>query len=178
MLDHLLDDGRLVFEGISGTSAGALNAVMVADGLARGGRDEALKRLADFWRAVSIDGSLPLLQRKVVEQLVVHSARRHADAGLARHGPEYFSPYDFNPLNINPLEDLFERFVDFEAVRAFSELQLFISATNVLTGRLRIFSREKITAEAVMASACLPRCSAPSRSTACLIGTAAISPIR
>ena len=55
----------------------------------------------------------------------------------------YFSPYDFNPLNINPLKELFERFVDFEALRAFSDLQLFISATNVQTGRVRIFSREK-----------------------------------
>jgi NTE family protein len=69
---------------------------------------------------------------------------------------KYFSPYDFNPLNINPLKDLFERFVDFDAVRAFSDLQLFISATNVQTGRVRIFSRERITAEALMASACLP----------------------
>ena len=69
---------------------------------------------------------------------------------------KYFSPYDFNPLNINPLKDLFERFVDFDAVRAFSDLQLFISATNVQTGRVRIFSREKITAGSLMASACLP----------------------
>ena len=68
----------------------------------------------------------------------------------------YFSPYDFNPLNINPLKDLFERFVDFDVVRGFSDLQLFISATNVQTGRVRIFSREKITADALMASACLP----------------------
>ena len=57
----------------------------------------------------------------------------------------YFSPYDFNPLNINPLKDLFERFVDFEALRTTSDLQLFISATNVQTGRVRIFSRDKIT---------------------------------
>jgi NTE family protein len=69
---------------------------------------------------------------------------------------KYFSPYDFNPLNINPLKDLFERFVDFDAVRGFTDLQLFISATNVQTGRVRIFSRDKITAAAVMASACLP----------------------
>jgi NTE family protein len=68
----------------------------------------------------------------------------------------YFSPYDVNPLNINPLKDLFERFVDFERLRAFSDLQIFISATNVQTGRVRIFPREKITADAVMASACLP----------------------
>jgi NTE family protein len=68
----------------------------------------------------------------------------------------YFSPYDFNPLNINPLKDVVERFVDFKAVQSFADIQLFISATNVQTGRVRIFPREKVTADAVMASACLP----------------------
>ena len=63
VLEHLLDDGRLIIEGMSGTSAGALNAVMFTDGMARGGPAEAKKRLADFWRAVSIDGQLPLMQR-------------------------------------------------------------------------------------------------------------------
>ena len=68
----------------------------------------------------------------------------------------FFSPYDVNPLNINPLKDVIERFVDFDALRKCEDLQLFISATNVHTGRLHIFPREKITADAVMASACLP----------------------
>ena len=66
VLDQLLDDGRLEIEGISGASAGAVNAIMLADGLARGGPDEARQRLADFWRAVSLDGHLPDLQRGVV----------------------------------------------------------------------------------------------------------------
>ena len=68
----------------------------------------------------------------------------------------YLSPYDLNPLNINPLKDLIERFVDFEAIRSFTELDLFISATNVHSGRLRVFTREEITADVVMASAALP----------------------
>jgi len=69
VLDYLLEDSRLVIEGLSGTSAGALNAVVCVDGLARGGPQEARKRLADFWRAVSIDGELPLMQRQIVERL-------------------------------------------------------------------------------------------------------------
>ena len=69
VLDYILEDGRLVIEGLSGASAGALNAVMCVDGLARGGPQEARKRLADFWRAVSSDGELPLLQRRIVERL-------------------------------------------------------------------------------------------------------------
>src|SRR5262249_44425861 len=69
---------------------------------------------------------------------------------------QFVSPYDVNPLNINPLKDLIERFVDFDAIRAHTALQLFISATNVQTGRLRVFGRESISADVVMASACLP----------------------
>ena len=157
VLEQILADGRLAIDGISGTSAGAVNAVMLADGMARGGRDEAIKRLADFWRAVSNNGSLPAMQRAVVERLTsfIPLEGTPMQAWLDTLA-KYFSPYDFNPLNINPLKDLFERFVDFDAVRAYSDLQLFISATNVQTGRVRIFSREKITAEALMASACLP----------------------
>jgi NTE family protein len=157
VLEQLLTDGRLAFEGISGTSAGAVNAVMLADGLTRGGTEEAQKRLGDFWRAVSNNGNLPPLQRAAVERFLsfVPLEGTPFQAWLDMMA-KYFSPYDFNPLNINPLKDLFERFVDFEALRTTSNLQLFISATNVQTGRVRIFSREKITAEALMASACLP----------------------
>src|SRR5499427_826585 len=147
VLDHLLDDGRLTVEGISGASAGAVNAVMLADGLARGGPAEARKRLADFWRAASIDGSLPTLQRQVVDRLFSFlpyegtPVTAWVDA-LSR----FWSPYDLNPLNINPLRELIERFVDFEAIRACQDFQIFISATNVQTGRLRVFSRDKLSA--------------------------------
>src|SRR6516165_6616614 len=139
VLDQILDDGRLAIEGISGASAGAVNAVMLADGLARGGPEEAKKRLADFWRAASLGGELPPLQRAVVERLFSFLPLEGSPVAawfdaLAR----YLSPYDLNPLNINPLKELIERFVDFDAVRN-SQLALFVSATNVHTGRLRIF---------------------------------------
>jgi NTE family protein len=157
VLDYLLEDGRLAIEGISGTSAGAVGAVLLADGLARGGPAAARQRLADFWRAVSLDGALPPLERQIIERLL--SFVPGADSpvqvwfdAMAR----YFSPYDFNPLNINPLREVIARFVDFEAVRGHTALSLYVSATNVRTGRLRIFPREKITADVVMASACLP----------------------
>ncbi len=157
VLEHLLSDERLTFEGISGTSSGAVNAVMFADGMARGGRAEAQKRLTDLWRAISSTGDLPPLQRAVVERLLAFTPLEGTPVqAWFDMMSRYFSPYDFNPLNINPLKDLIERFVDFAALRAFSELQVFVSATNVQTGRVRIFSREKITADAVMASACLP----------------------
>jgi len=157
VLEHLLSDERLVVEGVSGTSAGAVNAVMLADGLVRGGRDEAQRRLADFWRAVSSSGNLPSLQRAVTERLLSFTPLEGTPVQAWFDAvSRYFSPYDVNPLNINPLKDLIERFVDFEALRACTDLQIFISATNVQTGRVRVFSRDKITADAVMASACLP----------------------
>jgi NTE family protein len=156
VLDELLNDERIEIEGMSGTSAGAINAIMVADGLARGGREEARKRLADFWRAASRDGDMSKLNRAISERLfslipiAVTPFQPWFDA-MSR----MLSPYDLNPLNINPLNDLIVRFVDFDAVRA-SGIPLFIAATNVHTGRLRVFPREKINAEAVMASAALP----------------------
>ena len=99
-LDHLLSDERVDIEGISGTSAGAINAVMLADGLARGGPEEARKRLAEFWRAASRDGNLTDLQRVVMDRLLSFvpyegSAVQAWFDAVSR----YMSPYDLNPLN-------------------------------------------------------------------------------
>jgi NTE family protein len=157
VLDQLLADGRLEIEGISGASAGAINAVMLTDGLARGGPEEARKRLAEFWRAASDGTNLPPLQRGALERLFsilpVDGSPLQTWFDAWAHS---LSPYEFNPLNINPLKELIERFVDFDAIRACASPQLFVSATNVHTGRLRVFRREDLTADVIMASACLP----------------------
>jgi NTE family protein len=100
---------------------------------------------------------VPAMQREVLQRLLSFTPLEGTPVQAWFNAvSKYFSPYDVNPLNINPLKDLIEHFVDFEALRACRDLQIFISATNVQTGRVRIFSREKITADAVMASACLP----------------------
>jgi NTE family protein len=157
VLDYLLEDGRLEIEGISGASAGAVNAVMLADGLCRGGPEEARKRLADFWRAISLGGNLPELQRKAIDRLFSFLPLEDSPMAFWFDAvSRYLSPYDLNPLNINPLRDLIEGFVDFDAIRSCPNPQLFISATNVHTGRLRIFPHEKLSADVVLASACLP----------------------
>ena len=157
VLDHILEDDRIEIDGITGASAGAVNAVLLADGLVRGGREEARKRLADFWRAASLGGDLPELKRKAIDRLFSFMPLEGSPMGIwFKALSQYLSPYDFNPLNINPLKDLLERFVDFDAIRKSDAPQLFVTATNVNTGRLRIFSRDKITAEAIVASACLP----------------------
>jgi NTE family protein len=156
VLDHLLADGRIAVDGISGASAGAVNAVMLADGLARGGPEAARQRLADFWRAASFGGSLPELQRETIERLFAFMPRQSSPVPWLGTLTRYWSPYELNPLNINPLKGLIERFVDFAEVRADVSRELFVTATNVQSGEPRVFSRSEMTAEAVMASACLP----------------------
>lgn len=153
--DQLLGDERIEIVGLSGASAGAMNAVMIADGLARGGREEARRRLADFWRAASTGGHLPPVQRVVTDRLFSMLPLAAPLHDWLHTMTRYFSPYDLNPLNINPLKVLIDRFVDFEAVRN-SGVALFISTTNVHSGRMRIFRRETINADVVMASAALP----------------------
>jgi NTE family protein len=157
VLEGLMEDDRIEFEGISGTSAGAMNAVIVADGIAQGGPKEATKRLAKFWRAVSSDGELPTMQREVIDRLFTFLPLEGSPTQMWFDAlSRFWSPYDLNPLNINPLKDVVDRFVDFDALRVCPGPPLFVSATNVYTGRIRVFPRDKITVDVVMASACLP----------------------
>ena len=141
VLDHLLEDGRIEIEGITGASAGAVNAIMLADGLARGGPEEARRRLADFWRATSLRGNLPDAQRKAVDRLFWFLPFEDSPLGIwFKAVSHYLSPYDFNPLNINPLKELIERFVDFEAVRKCQSNHKYSSRRPTCTQyRLRFF---------------------------------------
>lgn len=157
VLDRLLQEPQLRIQGVSGTSAGAMNAVVLADGLEAGGPEAAREALARFWRAVSDAALASPIQRSVWDRL-------SGQWSLAR-SPGYvwfdqlsrlFSPYELNPLNLNPLRDLVARQVDFDRVNRCSAVDLFVTATNVRTGRPRIFRRGEITVDAVMASACLP----------------------
>ena len=157
VLDRLLEDGRLHIEAISGTSAGAMNAVVVADGIMRGGDDGARESLHRFWKEVSEAGRGSPIQRSPINVFM-------GDWSLD-NSPGYLfldlftrlaSPYDLNPMNINPLRDVLDGVVDFDLVRSCDKMQLFISATNVETGRVKVFDRGALTADMVMASACLP----------------------
>jgi NTE family protein len=158
VLDQLIEDGRLRFEAISGTSAGAMNAVVLADGWIEGGPDGARKGLDTFWRSISTDGKLSLAQRTVLDSFF--SSAPLSGLGIGEFWLGFFkqsaSPYDFNPLNFNPLKDVLEREINFERVRACKEFRLFIAATNVETGKARVFEGKELTADHVMASACLP----------------------
>jgi NTE family protein len=157
VLDHLLEDGRLAIGSISGGSAGAINAVMLADGLIRGGSEGGRARLAEFWKAASFDGNLPTAQRAALDRILSYLPSTGSPfQAWINAWSRYLSPYDINPLNINPLKELIERFVDFNAIRSYPNLEIFVSATNVHTGKVRVFRRPEVTADAVMASAALP----------------------
>ncbi len=157
VLDRLLTEDRIAIEGISGTSAGAMNAVVVADGLVSGGREAAREALARFWRAVSDAGRASPIQRTWLDQMLGRWSLDFSPGFIAMDLlSRLVSPYDTNPLNINPLRDLVASIVDFERVNRCDTLKLFVSATNVRTGRPYVFKAPHITVDAVMASACLP----------------------
>jgi NTE family protein len=160
VLDALLEDERLDFEAISGTSAGAMNAVVLADGLMRNGSEGARDRLGAFWRRVSQEGSgtTGAAAQIVQSMLGFWHMQGFSPFGIFEQFANFLpSPYRTNPLNINPLRDLINRLVDFDNVRANDGFKLFISATNVRTGKIKVFSGAEVTSDAVMASACLPR---------------------
>ena len=157
VLDYLLEDGRLEIAAISGTSAGAMNAVAVADGITRAGPEAAREALHRFWKAMSRAARFSPVRRTPIDRFMGNwsldwSPGYHAMDALTRMA----SPYQLNPTNMNPLRDILEASVDFEAVRACDAFELFVSATNVETGRVKVFPRHGLTPDMVMASACLP----------------------
>lgn len=157
VLDALLEDGRIAFEGVSGTSAGAMNAVVLADGFARDGRDGARESLEKFWRSVSRVAHASPLQRSPVNVFFGDWNLDTSPTFMAFDlMSRLVSPYEFNPLNINPLRDLVAENVDFERLHKSGDMSLFISATNVHTGKVKVFNGAEVTVDSVMASACLP----------------------
>jgi len=157
VLDRLLEDGRIYIEAISGTSAGAMNAVIVADGLMRAGEDGARESLARFWKGVSDAARLSPIQRGPIDVFMGNWSLDNSPSFiLSDLLNRITSPYDVNPFNLNPLKDLLEREVDFDLVRSCDKIKIFVSATNVETGRVKVFNRHELTCEMVMASACLP----------------------
>lgn len=161
VLDALLEDGRVDFEGVCGTSAGAMNAVVLAHGWLRNGRDGARDALARFWDDIAAEGAIWSPVRPPADALAWFGV--DAGTGVAMtHAiletwTRLFSPYQFNPWDFNPLRRILERHVDFEALAAPRCQKLFICATNVRTGKVRIFANEEVSVDALLASACLPQ---------------------
>ena len=159
VLDRLCEDGRLAIDGLSATSAGAMNAVVFAYHNMRGGYDGARQGLEEFWRGVSEAGRLYNPVRQMPWESMIFGWRA-LDESLAYHWFEAFtrlySPYQFNPLDFNPLAGLLSTHVDFEQLHRCQTTRLFIAATNVRSNRLKIFHNDEVSCEAVLASACLP----------------------
>ena len=157
VLDCLLEDGRFEIDGISGTSAGAMNAVCMADGYHAGGPARAREQLATFWKAIgSASRFSPPTRTPIDAWLGIWPTYNSPGHTFVEMMSRIYSPYDFNPLDINPLRTIVEENVNFENVQACDALHLFIAATNVWNGKVRIFERDEITCAAVMASSCLP----------------------
>ena len=152
VLDALLEDGRLRLDGVSGTSAGAMNAVMLAQGLMVGGNEGAREALRAFWTAVA--GSSPF--EVAVPSPDGKGVQLAPAMRLMLQWTHYFSPDQLNPFDLNPLRDILLKQVDFERLRAESPVKLFIATTNANTGKLRLFRNPELHADAVLASACLP----------------------
>ena len=156
VLDRLLEEPWLRIDAISGTSAGAMNAAVLADGWAEGGASGARAALDAYWERVARAAVFSPLQRTPLDRLL---GRWSLDSSPAFIGfdlmARLFSPYDLNPRGFNPLETILHESIDFVRL-ARSPIKLFITATNVRTGRGHIFRNAEITPDVLMASACLP----------------------
>jgi len=149
VLDRLLEEEKLSFGWISATSAGAVNAVALASGLASGGREGARAKLREVWEAVHKAGVPDLLR---LNPFLAGLSNSNAFAHVA----SFLSPYDFNPLGYDPLRTLLTDTIDFDGIRKHAPVELLIAATEVATGRPRLFRRAEMSVEAVLASSCLP----------------------
>jgi len=158
VLDRLLEDERIGIDGISATSAGAMNAAVLASGFALGGRAGARRALDQFWVAIAQAAAFSPLQPTLFDRLI---GNRSLDASpafmLFNSMIRLFSPYQLNPFNYNPVRTVLESTIDFPALaHAVCPIKLFISATNVRTGKIRVFTNDELGPDQLLASACLP----------------------
>jgi NTE family protein len=156
VLDRLLEEPWLKIDGISGTSAGAMNAAVLADGHVTGGAEGARAALERFWCSVSRAALLSPLQRTPLDVLLGRWTLDYSPAFVAMDiASRLFSPYDLNPGGANPLRAILADIVDFDRL-AQASIKLFVTATNVRTGRGRVFRNAELNPDVLLASACLP----------------------
>ncbi|HIP80531.1 MAG TPA: patatin-like phospholipase family protein [Kiloniellaceae bacterium] len=157
VLDRLLEDDGIAIEGVTGASAGAVNGAVMAYGLSVGGREGARDLLRAVWRRVSEIAALTMMQPSPLDRMTGLGGMDYAPGyWMLDTLSRVFSPYQFNFFDINPLRDTIHEHVDFEKLRHCKTVRLYVSATNVRRGRIKIFELEEMSLDAVMASACLP----------------------
>jgi len=157
VLDRLFEEERLEIDGIVGTSAGAMNATVTAYGWARNEHAGAREALAEFWELISKSAKTGPLQPSFLDKMagngnLDYSPGYHFFDALSR----MMSPYQLNPTNANPLRDVLSEVIDFDFMHRESKVRLFICASNVMTGRHKVFTEKEVSVDAVLASACLP----------------------
>ncbi len=158
VLDRLLDDERVKIDGISATSAGAMNGAVLVYGMMMGGREGARALLREFWQRIAKSGQFSIFQPTPFDKFL---GNHNLDHSLAYQmfdiWTRIFSPYQFNPGNNNPLRDILEELINFERLKhATSSIKLFVNTTNVRTGKIRVFKQKEMSVEALLASSCLP----------------------
>lgn len=152
VLDTLIKDApQIEFEGLSGSSAGAMNAVVLTDGWMKNGREGAIQGLADFWTAIGRHVPASATQGEG-ESITLTRASK-----LFANWVGNFSPSQLNPLDLNPLRDQLKSQIDFAGLRKHSPFKLFVGTTHANTGKLRLFRESELTADVLLASACLPK---------------------
>lgn len=157
VLDKLLTYDNLEIESITATSAGAMNAVVIAQGLLEGGRERARNLLHGFWHKVSTAASMLPFKPTMVEKIMGAGDIGFSPSFIALdYMMRMFSPYQLNLFDINPLRSIVDETVDFAALRKNKQIKLFVNATNVRTGKPKVFKTEEMTLDMIMASACLP----------------------
>ena len=156
VLDHLLEEPWLGIDGISGTSAGAMNAAVLVDGYAEGGAAGARTALENFWRRVSEAARFSPLRRGPLDVILGRWTLNSSPIYVAMDlMSRLVSPYDLNPMGKNPLREILAETINFERL-ARAPMKLFITATNVRTGRGHVFKNSAVTPDVLLASACLP----------------------
>lgn len=157
VIDRLLEDDRLEVDGIVGTSAGAMNAAVTAYGLAAGGPAMARAKLQEFWGKISDAAKNSPLQPSMFDKMMKPGSLDTSPGWMMMDAlSRVMSPYQLNPMNLNPLRDVLHSVVDCETLHKQSKAKLFICASNVLTGKIKVFNERDVSIEAVLASACLP----------------------
>jgi len=156
VLDRLLEEPWLRIDGISGTSAGAMNAAVMVAAHASGGPEQARRALEKYWRSVSEAARLSPFQRTPLDVMMGRWTLDNSPFFIAMDlMSRIFSPYDLNPAGANPLRNILNETIDFDKL-ATAPIKLFVTATSVRTGRGRVFRNADITPEVLLATACLP----------------------
>lgn len=158
VMDRILEDGRIEIEGVTGTSAGGMNALAIAQGLMEGGPQRAREVMRELWQRISDKGKNSSLNNRGPIDKMMDNYTMYNSPGFMFFDflSRIFSPYELNPMQIDPLKEVVDKTFDFEKLRKYKGLKAFLCATHVRTGKLKVFPIDEIKSECLQATACLP----------------------